>query len=348
MRISRKKFLGIMGGVTASLTVADDVRALHSFSGYPESFGVLHDTTRCTGCRSCEAGCNKVNELPAPERSFKDESVLDIRRRTDYKTFTVVNKYEVEKEIAPGEKRRLTVFRKQQCNHCMEPACGSACFVNAFTKTSQGAVDYNPDLCVGCRYCVLACPFYVPAYEYHDAWDPRMTKCTMCLPRIREGKLPGCVESCPVEALTFGKRKDLIKIARRRISGSPDLYVNRIYGEREMGGTNWMYLAGVPFEKLGLPKLGDTPHSEYTHGALAAVPIVVPLWLAFLTGVYSLNKNKDEDGGKERVKAVADAMTAVREEESQKAGAAAKRFQDEKKKAVEAAVKAAAAKQEKP
>ncbi|MFH1723740.1 MAG: sulfate respiration complex iron-sulfur protein HmcB [Elusimicrobiota bacterium] len=347
MRISRKKFLGIVGGATAGVTLKGYARAAREFGGYPGSFGVLHDTTRCIGCRSCEAGCNKVNGLEAPERPFKDLSVLDKPRRTDYKTFTVVNKYEVEREAGPGERKSVTVFRKTQCNHCMEPACGSACFVSAFTKTPEGPVDYDPDLCVGCRYCMLSCPFYIPAYEYHDALDPRMTKCTMCLPRIREGKLPGCVESCPVEALTFGKREDLLKVARRRIRSRPGAYVDHIYGEHEMGGTSWLYLAGVPFEKLGLPKLGTKPHSEYTHSALAAVPIVVPLWLTFLTGIYSINKRKDAESRESEKDAVAGAVAAVRGEEERKAAAAQKRSQEEKTKAIEAAVKEAAVKQAK-
>ena len=203
-----------LGGGAAALALPKSVRCAGSFSGHPGSFGVLHDTTRCTGCRLCEAGCNEVNELPAPKRPFTDETVLNKKRRTDYKTFTVVNKYQVDTG-AVGEKP-LTIYRKTQCNHCMEPACASACFVRAFTKTPRGPVDYDASLCVGCRYCMLSCPFYIPAYEYHRV-NPSMLKCTMCHPRLREGKLPGCVEACPVDALTFGKRKDLIKIARARI-----------------------------------------------------------------------------------------------------------------------------------
>ncbi|MFH2204995.1 MAG: sulfate respiration complex iron-sulfur protein HmcB [Elusimicrobiota bacterium] len=347
MGISRKKFLGVLGAAGASLTVPKSIRAMQEFKGHPDGFGVLHDTTRCTGCRSCEAACNEVNKLPAPKTPFKDTQVLAQKRRTDYKTFTVVNKYEVEKAAADGSKKLITAYRKSQCSHCMEPACASACFVSAFTKTPKGPVDYDPDLCVGCRYCMLACPFYIPAYEYHE-WNPRMHKCTMCLPRLKEGKRPGCVDTCPVDALTFGKRTDLIEIAHERIKKHPERYINQVYGEHEMGGTSWIYLAEVPFDKLGLPKLGTTPHAEYTHGALSAVPVVVPLWLAFLTGVYAINDTKDKESSAEKKEAVAGAITETKNEEAKKAADAAERFKREKDKAVETAVKKALSEQTKP
>ncbi|MFC1520985.1 sulfate respiration complex iron-sulfur protein HmcB [Elusimicrobiota bacterium] len=345
MSITRRKFLGILGAGTATAALPDITRAMQEFKGYANSLGVLHDTTRCVGCRSCEEACNEVNALPAPEASFKDEKILDATRRTNYKTFTVVNKYKVQKKTKKGEKKTLTIFRKQQCNHCLEPACASACFVSAFKKTPQGSVSYNEDVCVGCRYCMVACPFYVPTYSYNSPFDPKITKCTMCLPRILEGKLPGCVEACPAEALTFGKRDDLLKIARTRIKDHPDRYINKIYGEHDMGGTSWMYLSGVPFEKLGLPNLGKTPAPDLTHGALSAVPVVIPLWLTFLTGMYAINKNKDKENKLDKENSVESAMAKVREEESKKAAATAERLKKEKEKAVETAVKKALSEQ---
>ncbi len=207
---------------------------------------MLHDTTLCIGCRSCEAACNEVNDLPAPDRPFDDLTVLEDKRRTDAAAFTVVNRYQ------PHEGPKSPVFRKSQCNHCLEPACASACFVGAFTKTPEGAVVYDASVCVGCRYCMIACPFNIPTYEYNEAFEPRVRKCTMCHPRIAEGKLPGCVEACPMEALTFGKRTELLTIARERIRKYPDRYIDHIYGEHEMGGTSWLYITGAPFEDVGI------------------------------------------------------------------------------------------------
>ena len=302
MSISRRKFLGWMGG--ASL-VAAGARKAHaaanrSFEGYAGSLAVLHDITRCIGCRRCEAGCNAVNELPPPEKPFDDLTVLEKRRRTSAPAYTVVNRF------APSGAGQPPVFVKKQCNHCLEPACASACFVKAFTKTPEGPVIYNPDVCVGCRYCMIACPFEIPAYEYHKALDPRITKCTLCYPRIKEGKLPGCVEACPTEALVFGTRDELIRMARDRISAHPGRYKEHIYGEHEMGGTSWLYIAGQPFEKLGMREdLGTAAAGQLTSGALGAVPMVIGLWPVLLTGIWAINQRKEKIAAQEQAEAIA-------------------------------------------
>ena len=183
----RRTFLGLLGvaGMGAALGKSAHAAAHKEFSGYPGSFGVLFDATRCIGCRRCEAGCNQVNGLPAPARPFDDLAVLDVKRRTDAKTYTVVNRY----DNIPGVSG--PVFRKNQCKHCLEPACASSCFVNAYTKTPQGAVIWDASICVGCRYCMIACPFEIPTFEYNEPLTPRIMKCTMCHPLIMSGKLSG-------------------------------------------------------------------------------------------------------------------------------------------------------------
>jgi formate dehydrogenase iron-sulfur subunit len=192
MSISRRTFLGWLGAAGVGTTLGRPAQAAGTanFTGYPDALGVLFDATRCIGCRKCEEACNKVNELPAPVKPFGDLAVLEHRRRTDAKTYTVVNRY----ENVPGAKGPL--YRKIQCNHCLEPACASACFVRAFAKNSNGAVTYDESVCVGCRYCMIACPFEIPAYEYDKAFTPRIMKCTFCQPRLLKGQLPGCVEIC--------------------------------------------------------------------------------------------------------------------------------------------------------
>lgn len=307
-----------------------------SFTGYPDSLGVLHDTVLCVGCRSCEAACNKVNDLPPPASPFNDLTLLDQKRRTTATSYTVVNRY-----MAEGDMQR-PMFRKNQCNHCLEPACASACFVKAFSKTPSGAVTYDPSVCVGCRYCMIACPFEIPSYEYDSALSPRVTKCTLCHPRIVKGQLPGCVESCPTEALVFGKRADLIRIARQRIQKFPDRYVDHIYGEYEMGGTSWLYLSGVPFSRLGLREdLGTLPAAEYTAGALGAVPMVVGLWPVLLTGVYAIAKRRDKIAAEETAQAVTQALTQADHQAQSKLKAALDKAAKEKEAAVAKAVKEA-------
>lgn len=348
MSISRRKFLGWVGaaGLTSAVGRPAAAASNKHFKGYPDSMAVLHDTVRCVGCRRCEAACNKVNELPAPDRPFDDLKVLSEKRRTTSKKYTVVN------QVDTGGAK--PIFIKNQCNHCLEPACASVCFVSAFTKTPEGPVVYDPSVCVGCRYCMIGCPFEIPTYEYDEALSPRVQKCTMCHPRIKEGLLPGCVEACPTEALTFGKREDLIKIARQRIASSPGRYVDHIYGEKEMGGTSWLYLASVPFSQLGLREdLGYKPAPDLTSGALSVVPMVVGLWPVLLTGIYAMNQRKEKIAAKEKADAVAQAVAQANSEAGAKlaaAKAAALKEQEaavakEVKKALEQAAKETAEKE---
>ena len=338
MAISRRKFLGWMGAAGLGATVGKSAQAASNkhFEGYPNSMGVLHDVVRCVGCRSCEAACNSVNQLPPPEQSFKDLTVLDQKRRTDAKTYTVVNRFETE---AQGQ---APFFVKNQCKHCLEPACASACFVKAFSKTKEGAVIYDESVCVGCRYCMIACPFDIPTYEYDKVLTPRVMKCTLCHPRLVEGKLPGCVEVCPTEALTFGKREDLLHIARERIRRQPDRYVDHIYGENEMGGTSWLYIAGAPFSQLGMREdLGFTPAPALTAGALGAVPIVVGLWPVLLTGIYAVSRRKDKIAQEEQTEAVAEAVAASKEEAAGELKKVIAMKEKEKESAINMAVKKA-------
>ncbi len=335
MSISRRKFLGWISaaGMAAAVGKSANAGTTRHFEGYPGSLGVLHDTTLCLGCRKCEQACNTVNELPAPEKPFDDLSVLGKKRRTTPKKYTVVNQ---------AKTAGKPVFFKKQCNHCLEPACASACFVKAFKKTKEGAVTYDASVCVGCRYCMVACPFEIPTYEYDNAFSPRVMKCTMCQPRVAKGQLPGCVESCPAEALTFGKRKDLIKIAERRIEKYPDRYVDHIYGENEMGGTSWLYLSGVPFESMGMRMdLGVTPAPELTAGALGAVPMVVGLWPVLLTGIYAVSQRKEKIAATEQSEAVANAVEATETKAEVKLKTAMEKAQKEKDAAIEKEVKKA-------
>lgn len=298
--ISRRRFLAASVAGCAATTLGASKRALAagSFTGYPEGMGVLVDLTRCIGCRSCEAACNREQELPAPAKSFTDLSVFDETfhggtqlRRPDENAYTVVNRYRPES----GQ----PVYRKVQCNHCNEPACLSSCFVNAYTKTPEGAVIYNSKVCVGCRNCMIACPFNIPAYSYSSAFDPMVKKCIFCYEtRLKHGKPPACVGICPQEALTFGKRHDLIEIAHQRIQNEPDRYVDHLYGEKELGGTSWMYLSGVPFEQVGLdPAPGNEPIIGNVKDFLSTVPMVLAIWPALFTGFHLLAKRDNGHGG---------------------------------------------------
>ena len=293
--INRRGFLqGSLAASAAATISLEKTTEAATFEGYPDSMGVLVDLSRCVGCRSCEAACNKEQNLPAPEKPFNDFSVFDEMhhgqmRRTDETRYTIVNRYEI-----PGREHPL--FRKIQCNHCQEPACLTSCFVNAYTKTPEGAVIYNVDVCVGCRTCMVACPFYIPAFRYSSAFHPRIMKCVFCHEtRLTKGLPPACVEACPQEALTFGRRTDLVAVGKQRIRENPGAYVDHIYGEHEAGGTAWMYISPAPFEQVGFDtSVPKEPILNYVKDFLSIVPMVLTVWPALFAGFHLLATRKDK------------------------------------------------------
>jgi Fe-S-cluster-containing dehydrogenase component len=255
-----------------------------------EFMGVLVDTTRCIGCRSCELACAEAHAMPVPDIS--DASALDKIRQTSVTQWTLVNRYQTEK----GE-----VFAKKQCMHCNQPGCVAACLVKAMQKRENGAVTWDTN-CMGCRYCMISCPFDIPKFEYDSAF-PKIQKCSLCWERLQKGEKPACVEACPAEALAFDSRRELIEEANRRIYKESGKYISHIYGEREVGGTGYLYISAVPFEQIGFrTDLGTTAYPELSKGFLYSVPIVLLLWPAFLIGVNTITKRKDEvqrrEGGK--------------------------------------------------
>ena len=238
------------------------------------SAAILVDLGNCAGCRSCEEACAYANELPEPD--WSDDFSYDSARERTPAQWTTVNLH----ETSEGE-----IYVKGQCMHCIQPACAAACLTKAMLKTPEGPVVWREDKCMGCRYCMVSCPFDVPKFEYHSA-VPKIQKCRMCWERLLEGSTPACVEECPNDALTFGDRDELLQIARARIYGNPDGYVPHIYGEHEAGGTSLLYISPVPFEELGFrTDLGETAYPEYTRDFLTAVPLVLIIWPAMLLGL---------------------------------------------------------------
>ena len=262
MSTNRRKFLKQIAGFSGLTLFGKSSEAQATrLKVNADQYGVLVDTTLCVGCRSCEKACNEINEdLPrAPAETFKDESVFEQRRRMDYSAYTVVNRY------ASPEEPQKPVYAKFQCMHCLYPACVSACIVGAFTRDENGAVVYDAWKCIGCRYCMAACPFQVPAYEFRNVLTPQVRKCTFCFEkRLTKGEIPACVQACPMQVMTFGKRTDLIRQAKERIKKYPDRYVPHVYGENEVGGTSWLYLSRIPFKDMDFPALGYHPAPGYT------------------------------------------------------------------------------------
>jgi formate dehydrogenase iron-sulfur subunit len=297
MDSNRRDFLRMLVGAgigSLALEWPEAVLAdVANLSGYPNQYGVLVDTTVCVGCRRCEWACKETNKLPnqkSLKEYEKDQRVFQGLRRTHADTFTVVNRFD-----NPRDSSR-PIYVKKQCMHCYEPGCASSCFVKAFTKRPEGAVTYDASLCVGCRYCMAACPFDIPAYQYDNAFTPEVTKCNFCFDRIsKEGGVPACVGICPVETMTFGKRTDLIDLAHKKIRDNRGRYVNHVYGESEVGGTSWLYLSSVPFNMIGFrTDLGTVPIPTFSKPFLSLVSPVFIAIPALAMGLYSFKKRRDK------------------------------------------------------
>ena len=290
---SRRDFLkstALIGAGVAGLTSTAKAAPQNILS--EDRMGVLVDTTVCVGCRNCEWACKDAHNLLAGNlESYENRKILDTKRRPDHTALTVVNEY------SPGKNSILPVDVKVQCMHCDHPACVSACIVGALSKNEHGSVTWDNDMCIGCRYCLVACPFQVPAFEYDKAISPMIMKCDFCFARTKKGKLPACVSICPVEALTYGSRNELVKIARDRIKRNPERYLDHIYGEYEVGGTSWMYLANKDFTNLDFPKLDKNPapgvSETIQHGIFAYFVPPVSLY-ALLGGLMWITKRRKE------------------------------------------------------
>ncbi len=281
MGINRRDFLKTAGVAGITLLALDSFGIEKSKNSDVEFYGILYDSTRCAGCQTCETLCAEKNGLPAPVGELKAGNI----RKTDENHRTVLNCYKTSK----GE-----LFIKTQCMHCNEPACAAACLTQAMCKTKEGPVTWNGDKCMGCRYCMVSCPFDVPKFEYHSA-NPKIQKCTMCYEKIIKGGIPVCAENCPAEAIKFGTRRELIAEARKRIAEGKDTYIDEIYGEHTAGGTGFMYLSSVPFNELGLnTKLQNESYPELSKGFLFSVPSVFVLLPPLLLGIYeATKKNKN-------------------------------------------------------
>ena len=240
---------------------------------------ILYDSTLCIGCKSCEGACAERWHLPYNDQ-VAAESRLSAHKLTTIQTF--------------GER-----YSRRLCMHCVEPACASVCPVGALHKTSLGPVIYDAEKCMGCRYCMMACPFQVPAYEWHSRL-PKVRKCDLCYARQNAGRPTACAEACPTGATASGDRDALIAEARRRLAEKPGAYYPGIYGLEEAGGTSVLYLSAVPFQQIGLrTNLPRQSLPALTWRALSLVPDVVSFGTVLLGGVWWITNRRDEVARKE-------------------------------------------------
>ena len=271
----------------------------------------LVDVTNCIGCRACQVACKQWNDREGVLTELNAQLGYQNPATLSAKTYTLISFHQTPDPRALEGIHYSFVMRR--CFHCLEPSCASACPTTALYSQPDGPVSYDPDKCIGCRYCMLACPWDVPTAEW-DSLAPKIQKCTHCADRLeqpapiqRNGQAlnqgeskafldrilePACVKACPADALRFGEREEMLAEARKRIAGRPERYVDHIYGEKEAGGTSVLYLAGVPFASLGFPEVGTKAPPEWTRVALRAVPPSVLALGVVLGTAFTRFKNR--------------------------------------------------------
>jgi formate dehydrogenase iron-sulfur subunit len=237
-----------------------------------EPRALLIDLTRCIGCRACVGACQEAHGFPV------DDAATELGVRA----YTALVDLPQDRHV-----RKL-------CMHCVNPSCASVCPVGALKKTAAGPVTYDARICLGCRYCMVACPFDVPRYEYR-ASVPSVRKCDFCADRLAQGRPQACVEACPAEATVGGTRAEMLAEARKRIAENPGVYFDRVYGEHEVGGTSVLFLSPVPFEQLGFKAALPTgPPPDITWGVLEKIPGVVSIGGAALLGIWWITHRRQE------------------------------------------------------
>jgi formate dehydrogenase iron-sulfur subunit len=253
--------------------------------------GILTDVTACIGCEECVVACKKLNGLPPespPPRRGGTADGLSADRWT-----TVIRR--------PGNR-----FVRKHCRHCVHPACVSACPVGALQRTPEGPVIYDKSLCMGCRYCMLACPYGIPHYEW-SSLSPSVRKCTLCYAQLQSGKVaaPACVTACPTKACVFGARSDLLAEAKRRLAAAPKKYLQRVWGEKQVGGTSVLYISDISLEFLGWQDsryLDDEPLPEKTWASLKWVPLEFVGMGALMVGLYWIIDRRRKLAGDQQAK----------------------------------------------
>lgn len=294
MPLRRREFL-TLGATAAGVAVAGTAIA-QPVAPAPEQHrgagsqpdGMLYDATHCIGCRSCQRACRQRAKLPP----VTDDGLHEQPRDLSSRCLTLIKGYH-------GKTAANHSFVKRQCMHCLQPACASACPVGALERSGTGAVVYHEELCIGCRYCQIACPFDVPKFDNAEM-VPALRKCDFCSDLIARAKPPRCVAVCPSGALAFGKRKALLQQARRRIKDAPAWYVSQVFGESEFGGTAALYLASVPFDKLGFPgSAAGMPLPALTERFVSWVPEVIIGGAGVLIGARLIagRRGGEADGG---------------------------------------------------
>ncbi len=282
MAISRRDFLKLAGAGLGTLTLPVKLSpAKGRFVRAENSHAMLYDAVQCVGCRACQLACKARSKL-RPE--LDSSGLYEAPRDLSAYTWTIIKLYKGE---------RLDSFVKQQCMHCIDPACVSVCPVAALQKTPEGPVVYHAERCIGCRYCMAACPFGIPKSQWDKAL-PLIQKCDFCADRLAQGLKPACGDACPTGALIYGTRAQMLETAHNRLNKDSSYYPH-VYGETEAGGTSMLYISRVSHKDLGFPDLKDKDLPTITLPYMSAVPAVIGVMVTLSAGIY-LRTHRNKNG----------------------------------------------------
>lgn len=284
MDVNRRDFLKIAGAGLGTLVLPSlNVHAAAIPGNLENAHAMLYDATLCVGCRACQVACKNRSGLPYV---MDENQMYEMPTDLDGDTWTLIKLYQDTETYS---------YVKKQCMHCLQPACASVCPVSALEKTPEGPVVYHSYKCIGCRYCMTACPFDVPKYEWNEK-NPIVQKCDFCADLQAAGQQPACSAACPTGALISGTRSEMLAIAHQRLADHPDQYFNHVYGENEVGGTSMLYITAVSYEKLGFPTLKDQPIPEVTWPYMKSVPFVFFGMAGAMSAIYYwTHRNKEEE-----------------------------------------------------
>jgi formate dehydrogenase beta subunit len=312
--LSRRRALQLLAGAGVGSSVATATPAGASaapddaVAAPDDAVAMLFDTTRCIGCKACMAECNRVNGI---EPDTGADGLWQMPLQLNARTPNII-------QLLASDAPETRAFVKRQCMHCVDPACVAGCPFGALEKGDKGIVIWKGDQCIGCRFCEVACPFEIPKFEW-DQLNPRIVKCEFCAPRLAEGLEPGCTTVCPVDAIVFGTRRDLLEDAHTRLAAEPDKYhEQRVYGEHEGGGTQVLYVSHVPFADLGLPDLPRESNarfaSRYQHLLYNAMIVPTLLYGALSTVIRRRWRHHEAEQAALRAEQDAEGRGGLREQ----------------------------------
>jgi len=317
--ITRRTFL--KGGAAACALAAVGLNAKEA-SAEPAHLATLLDISKCIGCGACVEACRETNahKFPEPKKPFPPMLPRRVKvedwseKREESERLTPYNWVYIQSAQVTYQGKDYNLTLPRRCMHCVNPPCVKLCPWGAAKQLPNGISRLDSDLCLGGAKCKEVCPWSIPQRQtgvglYLDILpsvigNGVMYKCDRCYDRVTQGKLPACIEVCPERVQEIGPREEILRKAHALAKEKKAF----IYGEKENGGTNTIYVSPVPFEVLnraietgsGKPHLKKVPDAMKEGNRLALAMLLAPIaGIAGALGSVYKNAKKWRDGGKD-------------------------------------------------